>query len=235
MGSTTSINYNNGSTYRGKTFLHCTPHGNGTLTNSDGSTLTGYWDWGRIIDGQGTKYIGEFQNGCYEGEGTFENPNGTYLSGEWKKGIFTGNGTHVYNGSKYTGDLVNDKRHGHGEYIYSDGSVYIGEFVDNKRQGLGEFHINGKIYKGNFKQDKYHGLFKIKYMDNSVEEGHINNGVRYGKFTTCDDQNRLIRERFYDRGYCKYDIHYVYHDDGTMTKVDAKKYGSSFNTNVTFN
>ena len=68
------------------------PHGQGTLTFSDGSKYVGEWKDGKE-HGHGThtfpdgrKYVGEWKDGEEHGQGTLTYPNGTKLVGEYKKG-----------------------------------------------------------------------------------------------------------------------------------------------------
>ena len=53
---------------------------------------------------KGSKYIGEFKNGKYHGQGTIINSAGDKYIGGWKDGKFYGSGTLTYsNGDKKSG------------------------------------------------------------------------------------------------------------------------------------
>jgi hypothetical protein len=62
----------------------------------------------RLTDGR--KYVGEFRDGKYNGEGTYTWPSG----------------------DKYVGSFRDDKFHGQGTYTYADGSKRVGEWKDGK-------------------------------------------------------------------------------------------------------
>jgi hypothetical protein len=59
---------------------------------------------GNKTTSKGSKYIGEFKNGKYHGQGTIINSAGDKYIGEWKDGKFYGSGTLTYsNGDKKSG------------------------------------------------------------------------------------------------------------------------------------
>ena len=87
---------------------------------------------GTAISPKGGKYIGEFYNGKFNGQGIFAEA-----------------------GRKYIGQYKNHKRHGLGTYAYANGDIYVGEWKKGLRHGKGTFtHINGKIEEGIWKKDK---------------------------------------------------------------------------------
>ncbi len=87
---------------------------------------------GTAISPKGGKYIGEFYNGKFNGQGIFTEA-----------------------GRKYIGQYKNHKRHGLGTYTYANGDIYVGEWKKGLRHGKGTFtHTNGKIEEGIWKKDK---------------------------------------------------------------------------------
>ena len=58
----------------------------------------------------GAKYIGEFKDDKYHGQGTLK----------------------FADGEKYIGEFKDDKRHGQGTYTSPDGTKYVGEWKDGK-------------------------------------------------------------------------------------------------------
>ena len=71
-----------------------------------------------MIDSNKTpKYVGEYKDGLYHGQGILTFPDG----------------------EKYVGEFKDDKRDGQGTYTYSDGEKYVGEFKDGKRDGQGTY------------------------------------------------------------------------------------------------
>ena len=60
---------------------------------------------GKAIMAEGFKYIGEFKNGKFHGQGSFTYPDGGKYIGEFKDGLETGHGTFTYaDGGKYIGE-----------------------------------------------------------------------------------------------------------------------------------
>ena len=117
------------------------PHGQGTVTLPDGAT-----------------YSGEWEDGEWNGRGTFTDENGTYTGG-WKDMLRDGQGTETYkDGTTYTGEWKGGEWNGHGSMKDGDGTTYIGEFKDNVASGRGiETDAEGNAYTGEFKHGKRHG------------------------------------------------------------------------------
>ncbi|KAG8009050.1 Radial spoke head 10-like protein B [Nibea albiflora] len=86
-------------------------HGRGThvwiLKGADGSHYS-----------QSNKYIGDFVQGQWHGQGAFYYASGATYEGEWRNNI----------------------RHGKGKFTFKDGHVFEGEFVDNQTMTL---NLNG--------------------------------------------------------------------------------------------
>ena len=122
-----------------------TPHGIGIRVWYGGSIDEGYWKdgelhgRGRVIYGTGNYYIGEWQRGSYNGEGTY-----------------------YQDGDKYTGQWHDYK--GQGEINYTDGTEYTGHwdwFIEGgyKRHGFGTLYsADGQVLnQGKWEKDKYIG------------------------------------------------------------------------------
>ena len=67
----------------------------------------------------GNKYVGEYRDNNYNGQGTF---------------MFA-------DGIKYVGEYRDDKHHGQGTLTYPNGEKYIGEFRDGKEDGQGTDYL----------------------------------------------------------------------------------------------
>ena len=107
-----------------------------------------------IPDGEGThiypdgsKYVGNFQDGFKHGKGTltWDGNNGKYV-GDFKNGFWHGKGTYaVYRADShlpylyYDGEWKYGKRHGNGTEEYSDGSKHVGIFINDVPEGDGTF------------------------------------------------------------------------------------------------
>jgi hypothetical protein len=98
-------------------------------------------------------YSGFFHN-CF---GTVVNNDKKYV-GEFQDGKLNGQGTYTYpNGSKYVGEFKDDKFSGQGTYTNASGDKYVGEFKDYKFNGQGTFYSpNGSIlYQGIWANDRF--------------------------------------------------------------------------------
>jgi hypothetical protein len=71
-----------------------------------------------------TKYIGEWKNGKYDGQGYIQHMLGWTYAGEWKDGKKHGSGIYFStDGSKYSGYFKNDQFDGRGTLYSSNGSI----------------------------------------------------------------------------------------------------------------
>ena len=95
------------------------------------------------IAANGSKYVGEWKEGKYHGQGTYTFANGSKYVGEWKEGEYHGEGTSTHsNGDKYVGEWKESKYHGYGTYTSADGTSWRGyfmneEYVPNICEGMG--------------------------------------------------------------------------------------------------
>ena len=122
----------------------------------------------------GTKYIGETQNGKPNGFGTYTWTNGDKYEGNWKDNKKHGQGTlTLASGNKYIGEFKNDKRNGKGTLTWSNGDKYVGNFSDNKIHGQGTltFAIGGK-YVGEFKNGKRSGKATVTLSNGDIYVGN---------------------------------------------------------------
>ena len=82
----------------------------------------------------------------------------TYI-GEWEYGEWNGQGTRTFaSGAKYVGELKNNKRHGHGTYTFANGDKYVGEWWWAFRHGQGTYtYADGTKEVGEWKYNEYVG------------------------------------------------------------------------------
>lgn len=81
--------------------------------------------FGSITYANGNKYVGEFKDGRYSGQGTYFEIGGGGYAGEYKYGKSDGKGYHTFtNGYKFSGDFKQGNMHGLG-IMYSDGGEVI--------------------------------------------------------------------------------------------------------------
>ena len=99
--------------------------------------------FGTLTLATGDKYVGEFKDNNYHGQGTYTFANGEKYVGEFKDNNYHGQGTHTFaSGSKYVGEFKDDKRHGQGTYTWADGKKESGywmnsEFLPDICEGMG--------------------------------------------------------------------------------------------------
>jgi nephrocystin-3 len=105
----------------------------------------------------GSRYVGEFKDGKYHGQGTRTYEDGSRYVGEWLDSKKNGRGTYINaDGEKYTGEWKCDKKNGGGTYNYVDGSKYIGDWKDDLCNGGGTLtNANGEEYAGEWKGGEY--------------------------------------------------------------------------------
>ena len=94
--------------------------GMGFATDLPPCPSSGYFHncFGTYTYAGGGKYVGEFKNDKFNGQGTL-----TYADG----------------GNKYVGEFKDDLLNGQGTYTYANGDKYVGEHRDGNRHGQGPY------------------------------------------------------------------------------------------------
>ena len=94
---------------------------------------------------------------CENGQGTFTWADGTKYVGEWNDGKRNGQGTETWaDGDKYVGEYKDDKQDGQGTYTWTNGDKYVGEFNDGLMHGEGTYtYSDGTIEKGLWENDEF--------------------------------------------------------------------------------
>ena len=201
-----------------------------------------FWSecYGSIILPNGGKYVGEFLDNQFNGNGTLTFPDGDEYKGEWKEGKHNGQGTLTLpGGDKYIAVFRNNKPNGPGTYTSSDGTKYTGEFSDWKFSGHGTLNLSdGSVYVGEFKDGKENGQGTLTYPDGYKYVGEWKEGKRNGQGSlTMPDGDKYIavfrNNKPNGRGtYISFDgYRYVgefkdwqYNGQGTLTYPDGYKY-----------
>ena len=139
---------------------------NFSIKYPSGEIYSGYFspNWvkevfGIQIDKNGSKYVGMFKNGMFDGRGRLISHKGDYYEGEFVENKANGLGKYVNaKGEIYNGSWLDDKQEGEGELILKDGSIYIGEFKNGKKNGKGKITWNdNSYYEGDFINNYYEG------------------------------------------------------------------------------
>ena len=135
--------------------------------------------FGTYVWDDGEKYIGEWKDNTYHGQGTYTHASGDKYVGEWKDGNRNGQGTYYYlennefKGDIYVGEYKDGKMNGQGTYTYAEGHKYVGEYKDGLRHGQGIFTwADGAKEVGEFRNGMLNG-FAIRYDRNGniLKEG----------------------------------------------------------------
>jgi hypothetical protein len=105
--------------------------------------------YGEITSSNGARYVGDFKDGVYSGEGALSFANGGKYSGEFINGKFNGKGMLTSpKGVIYFGDFKDGKPHGFGTAANPNGEKFVGEFKDGKPSGQGiSYGADGAILK----------------------------------------------------------------------------------------
>ena len=147
----------------------------GGATFANGNKYVGEWRDGKF-HGQGTytfssgnRYVGEFRDGRYSGRGTFSSSNGDHYVGEFREDRPEGAGEFTWrNGDRYEGTWRNGKKHGHGKMTLASGQTYTGEFRADAPNGTGiETSVSGERYVGEWK-DGFKSGEGIEYRGNGT-------------------------------------------------------------------
>jgi hypothetical protein len=125
----------------------------------------------------GNKYVGEFKDGKYNGQGTFYSSNGSVINqGIWADGNFVGTeptqqasainqtvATATQQANIPQSNLPACPSAGYlhncfGAFTFADGKGYVGEFKDGKYNGQGTFTFaSGEKYIGEWKDNRHNG------------------------------------------------------------------------------
>ena len=176
-----------------------------TKTYSNGNKYVGEFKDGKY-NGQGTfthldgtKYVGEWKDGKQNGQGIITSPNGQKYIGQWKDGEFNGQGARTgLDGNKYIGEWKNGKQYGQGIFTWPDGQKYVGEFKDGVSDGQGTKTYNdGSKYVGDWKDNKFNGQGTYTFPNGEKYVGEFKDGEKI-KETKGDglseNSKRIIKE-----------------------------------------
>jgi hypothetical protein len=140
-------------------------HGRGTLTKANGDIYIGEFENG-LFNGEGEyrwagsqlKYKGQYRNGQMHGCGVLHNHNGIY-EGSFTHGFMNGKGIMTfYNGDKYSGEFKDSTMSGYGCYRLADGCKITGIFEDGiVNEHAKKEYADGRVYIGQFKNDIENG------------------------------------------------------------------------------
>jgi hypothetical protein len=112
----------------------------------------------------GHSYTGNFENGNFNGEGTYTFPDGSTNVGQFKDGVFIPPSPAMVD-YDYKGESLNGIPHGVGKMTMNNGDVYKGDFVNGLRHGLGEYTFVDKTQQtGHFENNEF--VKKASFTEN---------------------------------------------------------------------
>jgi len=158
--------------YRGF-FQDGKPHGLGTVTYGDGSTLKTRFvngeigEYGAYRGANGERYDGELKDGRPDGQGLHVSEDGEVYEGNFRAGKRSGEGELLLpDGTAMKGHFENDRPNGLVRVELPDGGVFRGELQDGVANGEGVYTSpDGTIYRGRFIRDKPDGKFMVTQRD----------------------------------------------------------------------
>ena len=195
------IKYTTGEIYKGCwNYCNNKRHGFGISISSDGNTLyKGEWDsdkvgeFGLFLEKNGNYYLGQLNQGKFEGKGELEIEGVSKYKGEFKKDLPNGKGFFEDYGNfyKYNGDWENGLKHGKGILEFSDGTKYEGEFKNDLYDGIGVIKFrNGNKYEGEFCEGNIKGKGKFIWNEGFKYDGEYDDFMKngFGKFFWNDNK-----------------------------------------------
>ena len=157
---------------------------------------------GKIAEGKGKTYEGDWSNGTFHGQGTRTATDGSIYEGTWDDGVREGKGLKTWaGGESYDGNWENDKMHGQGTWRDIDGSNYVGRMKDNLPNGPGTMTISEgegndpNTYKGAWVKGAEEGKGLKTWADGRTYDGYWKNGKMHGQgtWTGIDGSNYVGR------------------------------------------
>ncbi|RMF21457.1 MAG: peptidase C14 caspase catalytic subunit p20, partial [Bacteroidetes bacterium] len=159
----------------------------------------------------GSKYIGQFQDGEIHGIGTCYYPDGSKYQGEWAHRFPEGRGTLTLpDGRQWTGLWKQGQPVDEAGNLLDEPfaveqptqQVQTGCLSGDCQNGTGVFaYPDGSRYEGAFQQGKPHGSGTFHYANGDWFEGHFRAGYKHGKGTLHRRDGRLIHGEWLDGEY----------------------------------
>jgi hypothetical protein len=145
----------------------------------------------------GAKYVGQFSDDAFHGEGYRVWADGSEYHGQWVHGQKHGKGEFVSpENLKYTGQWESGRRHGHGRQEYANGDHYDGWWFNGMCSGLGVYHFaDGSRYEGAWANGRYDGTGVLIKADGSREKQLYRAGVLQSRDVVPGKQGHGARNK----------------------------------------
>jgi len=150
---------------------------------------------------KGDKYVGEFKNGTFNGQGTYyflanNQFKGDMYIGEFKDHKKSGIGSYKWkSGDEYFGEFKNDASGGQGTYTFIDGRIWIGEWSNWKLNGRGiRYSSSGQLQDSGIYKNEV--LVTSQYINPNSFTRIAQNSVSPSPSTNSTaEENQLEQER----------------------------------------
>jgi len=126
----------------------------------------------------GFKYVGQFAENCFHGEGEAIFHDNSIYKGQWQDGQKSGHGQfRSVNGATYVGSWTVGQRHGKGEQEYEGSSIYKGWWSNGMCNGAGVYYLaNGSTYSGRWLRGHREGPYMFVGVDGYREKQEYKHG-----------------------------------------------------------
>ena len=161
----------------------------------------GTYTWGKDSEWAGDEYVGAWQNGKRNGQGTLTWADGDRYVGEYKDNKKNGLGTYTWGkdsewaGEEYVGEWKDDKRNGLGTHTWADGTtrtgiwesnVYFGtEYEWNAKEAEREARLERERMVREAAKKKYNRIYNACLLDQSSDVDMQVNSLRRAVEETC--------------------------------------------------
>jgi hypothetical protein len=194
----------------------------------------------------GDKYLGEFRNNKFDGQGTYYFSNGDIFVGKYIDNVPNGRGTYYYladnkfKGDKFVGEYRNGIRNGQGTYYFLannefKGDKFVGEYKDSMPNGQGTYYyladneFKGDKFVGEYRDGTRNGIGTYYYLTDNESKGskfvgEYRDDKRHGHGTLTYGPNSNHAGDKYVGEY-RDDIR---HGQGTYIFSDGTKYTGEF-------
>ena len=159
----------------------------GKITYPDGSLYDGEWDnngphgEGVLTQSDGTRFAGRFDG--LSGNGRIDYSDHTWFEGPWNENGPNGYGTWHYDDRTDIGEYRDGCRVGSGRLVWNDGNWYEGGWNDNGANGQGTMRVGTRTDRGEYRDGCRVGSGRMEWDNGDWYEGEWNDNGRHGQGT----------------------------------------------------
>ena len=201
-------------------FVYTGPLINGKMNGAGELTITS----GEL---KGHRYVGNFVDDLYDGEGLYIYTNGDYYKGEFKNDKYHGYGTFYYlsgeeNGDIFEGYYQEGYKHGQGKYTYADGNIVEGQYKNGDLDGI--FYINGE--EAIFKNDEI--VFLNDLNQEEIRDSVIKDCEIFDNQINSSEECSVVNFEILDAEYTGTILNKKKHGLGSERTIKGEFIGNSY-------